>query len=89
MIDFSKGVVATDEGAQKKVIKIFVKRVIYAVLIFAVPWIVKTVMVNLGNLTEGVNFTDCLENANKDSIAKYDAKLKELEEAAKSNTSSD
>lgn len=89
MIDFSKGVVATDEGAQKKVIKIFVKRVIYAILIFAVPWIVKTVMVNLGNLTEGVNFTDCLENANKDSIAKYDAKLKELEDAAKSNTSSD
>lgn len=88
MIDFSKGVVATDEGAQKKVIKIFVKRVIYAILIFAVLWIVKTVMVNLGNLTEGVNFTDCLENANKDSIAKYDAKLKELEEAAKSNTSS-
>ena len=68
MIDFSKSVVTSDEGVQKKNIQLFVKRIIFAVLVFAVPWIVEFVMVNLGNLTEGVNFTDCLENSESDII---------------------
>ena len=68
MIDFSKSVVSSDEGAQKKNITLLGKRIIFAILVFAVPWIVETLMVSLGNLTEGVNFTDCLENANSDCI---------------------
>lgn len=68
MIDFSKSVVTSDDGVQKKNMKLLVKRIVFAVLVFAVPWIVETLMVNLGNLTEGVNFTDCLENATGDCI---------------------
>lgn len=68
MIDFSKSVVTSDEGSQKKNVKLFVKRIIFAVLVFAVPWIVETLIVSLGNLTDGVNFTDCLENAESDCI---------------------
>lgn len=68
MIDFSKSVVTNDDGDQKKNMKLLVKRIVFAVLVFAVPWIVETLMVNLGNLTEGVNFTDCLENATGDCI---------------------
>lgn len=68
MIDFSKSVATSDEGVQKKNVKLFVKRIIFAVLVFAVPWIVETLIVSLGNLTEGVNFTDCLENAESDCI---------------------
>lgn len=72
MIDFSKSVVTSDDGVQKKNMQLFIKRVIYAVLVFAVPWIVETLIVTLGNLTEGVNFTDCLENANSECIEKLE-----------------
>lgn len=72
MIDFSKSVVTSDDGIQKKNMKLFVKRIIYAVLVFAVPWIVETLIVNLGNLTDGVNFTDCLENAESECIEKLE-----------------
>lgn len=73
MIDFSKSVVTSDEGTQKKNVKLFVKRIIFAVLVFAVPWIVETLIVSLGNLTDGVNFTDCLKNANPEKIEELDA----------------
>lgn len=72
MIDFSKSVVSSDEGAQKKNMTLLGKRIIFAILVFAVPWIVETLMISLGNLTEGVNFTDCLENANSEKIAELE-----------------
>lgn len=68
MIDLSKSVVTNDDGVQKKNMKLFIKRIIYAVLVFAVPWIVEVLIVNLGNLAKGVNYTDCLENANSECI---------------------
>lgn len=68
MIDFSKSIVTSDDGVQKKNMKLLVKRIVFAVLVFAVPWIVEVLMINLGNLTDGVNFTDCLENATGDCI---------------------
>ncbi len=67
-IDFSKSVISSDENAQKKNMTLFGKRLLYAVIIFLVPWIVKVLITSLGNLTAGVNFTDCIENANKESI---------------------
>ena len=79
MVDFSKSVTSSDEGAQKKNMKLLGKRIVFAVLVFAVPWIVETLMVSLGNLTEGVNFTDCLENANSEKIAELDKQLAEQE----------
>lgn len=79
MVDFSKSVTSSDEGAQKKNMKLLGKRIVFAVLVFAVPWIVETLMVSLGNLTEGVNFTDCLENANSEKIAELDKRLAEQE----------
>lgn len=68
IIDFSKAVISGDEKEGKKNLNLFIKRVIYAVLVFAVPWIVKTVMIFLGDLTEDVNFTDCIANANSETI---------------------
>lgn len=73
MIDFSKSVVTSDDGVQKKNMQLFIKRVIYAILVFAVPWIVETLIVTLGNLTEGVNFTDCLENADSECIEQIES----------------
>lgn len=69
MIDFSRAVATSDEATRKKSTSIFVKRLLYSVLIFAVPWIVNTLIVYLGNITgDDINFTDCLENANADTI---------------------
>ena len=72
LVDFSKAVIISDDKVQGKSVNLFLKRILYAVLIFAVPWIVKVVMISLGNLTEGVNFTDCIENANGETIKKFE-----------------
>jgi len=75
IIDFSKSVVISDEQVQKKAAKLFFKRILYGALVFAVPWIIEVLMVTLGNLTEGVNFTDCIENANSEAIERLEKEL--------------
>ena len=70
-IDLSKSVIASDEKGQKGNLNLFIKRIIYAVLVFAVPWIVTSVMILFGNMSDEENFTDCLEHANKEDIARY------------------
>ena len=76
LIDFSKAAISSDEGAQKKSGQLFLKRLLYGVLIFAIPWIIEVLMVTIGNLTEDnatTNFTDCLENANSSCIEALDS----------------
>lgn len=75
MIDFTKSLASNDDNEKKKNIILFLKRILYAVLIFAVPWIVETLMVTLGDLAEGVNFTDCLQNANRKRIDELDEQV--------------
>ena len=67
-IDFSKSVINSDEKEQKKTLNLFIKRLIYAALIFIVPWLVEALISFLGDLTEGVNWTDCINNANSEKI---------------------
>lgn len=81
LMDFSKSVTASDEKVQKKSVTIFVKRVMAAILVFLVPWIVEVLMVTLGNLLgedDEVNFTDCIENANAEKISELENKQEEL-----------
>ncbi len=78
MIDFSKGVTSGNEGDNKKNLSRLIKRFIYAVLIFTVPWIVKIIIINLGNLTKDVNYTDCLENATEEGIEKFQEQYDKL-----------
>lgn len=78
MVDFSKSVITNDDKIQKKNLMLFLKRVIYAALVFVVPWIVELLMVGIGNLTEKVNFTDCLENANNNCIEALDSNNLEM-----------
>lgn len=72
IIDFSKAVITSDENIQKKSGKLLVKRFIYAILVFITPWIVKILIITLGDLavlnSDEVNFTDCLDNANAECI---------------------
>ena len=79
IIDFSKSVITSDEGIQKKSGKLFLKRIIYAVLVFIVPWLIKVFIITLGDLavlkTNEVNFTDCLDNANGEKIEELEKKM--------------
>jgi len=71
IIDFSKAVMSSDEKNHKDTLNVFLKRILYGVLIFAVPWIVEVLMVTLGDLLDKDNmgnFTDCLQNANSNCI---------------------
>lgn len=75
IIDFSKSVITSDEKVQKKTISLFFKRLLYAPLVFAVPWIVEVLMVTLGDfLSEEINFTDCIDNANSGCIEALESK---------------
>lgn len=88
MIDFSKSVVSNDEAANKKNTILFFKRILNAVLIFAVPWLVETIIVTLGDLAEGVNITDCLQNANETKIAELDEKIQNDNNSNNNNNNS-
>ena len=59
---------SNDEKEQKKSLNLFIKRLIYAVVIFLVPWIIEVFISLLGDLTDDVNWTDCITNANKEKI---------------------
>lgn len=77
LIDFSKAVISGEEKENKKTVNLFVKRLMYGILIFAIPWIIEVVMVTLGDLIDKDNmgnFTDCLENANSECIEALDSK---------------
>ena len=88
MIDFTKAVVINKEDEQVKSMKLVGKRIMYAVFIFATPWLVSVVMGILGDagIKLGGDYTLCINTVKKisagtDNIEKYD-KLLETEEAA-------
>ena len=87
VVDFSKSVATNDDSARKKNVQLFAKRLLYGALVFLVPWIIKVVIINLGDLTEDVNFSDCLKNANQEKIAelqpRYDKLVEEYEKEHK------
>lgn len=91
MIDFTKAVVISKEDEQVKSMKLVVKRIMYAVFIFATPWIVSLIMGILGDagIDVGGDYTVCLNtvkniSAGTDSIEKYD-ELYDTEEKANEN----
>lgn len=86
IIDFSKAMISNDEGSQKKCATLFFKRLFYAVLVFATPWIIEVLMITLGDLLEKegtTNYADCIINS--ENIAYYEelANIKQKEEDEK------
>lgn len=71
-LDFSKAMISSDENDQKKNFKLFGNRLLYAALIFLVPWIVEVVLIFLGSFSQDLNFAECITNADS-------AKIEELE----------
>ena len=87
LIDFSKAVVASKEDEQQKAVKLIPKRIMYAIIVFAIPWIVTILMKTLSNLKLSVamNFETCIKNARnaKGNFEVYDQKLEAAEKAEK------
>lgn len=78
MIDFSKAVIGGDEKAVKST-KIVGKRIIYAMIVFCIPWIVEVFMSLMDSIGFSVNYQECLTNAKSGDFSYYD-KLLENEE---------
>lgn len=80
-IDISKAVISGDEGTQKKAIKLGSKRLLYAIIVFCVPYIVSLVNLVLGDL--GVDYSACYYDITLDAIKQLEADEKAEEEAKK------
>ena len=66
-VDFGKNVIAGNEDEMKENLNKAIKRVIACIFIFLVPSLVSLVVNILGDL--GVNYTECITNANKEYIS--------------------
>ena len=64
LVDFSKSVISGDEQEQIKSTKLVVKRIIYSVIVFIIPWIVSLLMFILDEtgVDLGGDYQLCLEN---------------------------
>ncbi len=77
MLDFFKNVIAKDEGDMKKNLNLVIKRTFMAVMLFLVPTIITFVNSLLG--TFGVSYASCINNANLEKIAVFEAEEEALE----------
>ena len=62
MVDFSKVVISGDEKDIKNT-KLIGKRVIYAIVVFCIPWIVNVLMDFLDGIGLSVSYRTCITNA--------------------------
>lgn len=85
LVDFSKAVIVSDEKTVKGT-KIVIQRIINAMIVFCIPWIVSVFMSLLNGAGLGEGYTECLENARSGNLDYYD-KLLEAEENNKGNSS--
>lgn len=88
MIDFGKAVISGDEPP--KSLKLVGKRILYAIIIFVMPWIVGvlTYVIKAAGLDLGGDYNDCIGNVNEikvgsQSLDYYDTLLKIEEESNK------
>lgn len=86
IIDFSKGVIAGKEDEQQKAVKLIPKRLMYAIIVFAIPWVVHILMKTLSNLklSVAVDYQLCIDNAKSGSengFKQFDEMLEAEEKA--------
>lgn len=80
-IDVSKAMISGNESDQKKSFKLGAKRLLYAVIVFCVPYIVSLVNLVLGDL--GVDYSACYYDITLDAIKQLEADEIAVEEAKK------
>lgn len=71
LIDFSKGVIASDEKGFKEP-KIVVKRIVNAIIIFCIPWIVELFTSFLKEAGFNTSYQECMTNAKSGNFTYYD-----------------
>lgn len=83
IIDLSKGVISSDGDKISKATKLSISRLISAIIIFCIPWIVNFIMNVLGSL--GINSVNCIKLEEEEIKALADKKEEEekIEEEAK------
>ena len=79
LVDFFKATISSDDTAKKSA-KMAGKRIISAVLVFCVPWIVNVIMGLLNSAGFQTGYLVCSENARSGNFAYYDQLLKAEEE---------
>ena len=84
LIDFSKAVIVSDEKTVKGT-KIVIQRIINAMIVFCIPWIVSVFMSLLNGAGLGEGYTECLKNARSGNLDYYD-KLLEAEGSNQENS---
>lgn len=85
LIDFTKAVIASNDDGAKKSTKLVIKRILYAVIIFVIPWIINVLMTILSNLgvNIGTDYNICITNAKSGNFEYYDKLLEEEEKLEK------
>ncbi|MEE1371069.1 MAG: C39 family peptidase [Bacilli bacterium] len=71
LVDFFRATISNDDTAKKSA-KMAGKRIISAVLVFCVPWIVNVLMELLTSAGFQTGYLECLENARSGDFAYYD-----------------
>lgn len=86
IIDFSKAVIANKEDVQSKSMKLVTTRIMYAVIIFMIPWFVDLLMniLSSADLKIGDDYNECITKARKGNFEQYE----EPEETSPGGTSS-
>lgn len=87
LIDFSKAVISGDSENNKKNNKLVIKRIISAIVVFSIPWIVETLFSMLNSVGFSSDYLTCLDNANKETISYYQI-LYDEEQKKNSNNNS-
>lgn len=82
MFDFSKCLISGDESTQTKIVKLSFKRIMYAIIVYAVPYIIVVFAAIFSDFASDYNL--CITNATPENIeiftAQYEA-AREKEEA--------
>ena len=81
-VDFTKNVASNNEDEMKKNTNLAIKRLLFAVVIFLVPSIVKLTFTILRDNDIAVNYTECFTNADIDSIIRFEEEEAVLKEFA-------
>lgn len=75
LIDFSKCVINGDEASQSKIVKLSFKRMLYAILIYLVPYIVSITMSIISTMVPDYNL--CITNATPENIETFVAQYED------------
>lgn len=73
--DFAKNVMAGKQDDMNKNLKIAIKRLLFAMVLFLTPTVVEFMVALLGDKLVGINFMDCVNIAINEDLSEYELKF--------------